>query len=447
MASPHEYFEAAGDRLRFLRAQRVALTSARKRYKSDSSRLSSLLERTWREMVGYLLPDVTDEELEALQQRLHYPSLMAIKADFEQRLTRAEARRDELAGIEEVAHHDIVVAGYDDQQADIADTAKSFRHELAVWDELPWFVTLETRGWFRPDYRSGLTRWFGDWRAVSFLMHDLEARLDGVRFANADAVREHRRRLVDDAAPVLELEDELTRKRSLAVALKEEHQGLIDAPQRLLEQLYQALGKAIRDHLEASPVDLRYELAKGDKHLTAFLKKVTGVAKQVQYLEEMVVSRIDRPRESAAREIAKLEGKVAKRRHKHSRSRLRSIPNKEVEGLRRLKADKWEKRHTGIEKLRTRVAHFDRYEAGSFGEHFLWWNVMTKGARADDIHDVREHQHRFGDQRLEDHPHAQLDAQLWGPAEEDDVDAVAAAAAFLADDMASDSDDWSTDVS
>ncbi|PIE18955.1 MAG: hypothetical protein CSA66_03440 [Proteobacteria bacterium] len=449
MAGPDQYFQAARERLAFLEAQRQTLQDARASYERDAARAEELLERSWRELAGYLLPEVHDALLVDLEARLSYPGLRPIRDEYADRITQARARRLELAQREEVLHTDILVAGVDDQLAEIAPSAEAFRRELDVWTCSRWFQVLEAAGWFRPDYAPGFFARIRDWRAVSLLLDDLEERDPDLAFDDPEALKGHYHRLQADSGAVFDLEARLTARRAEIEALAREHEALTEAPANLRQQMYVALAAALRDHLEACPVELRFELAHDDPHLLTFFKKISGLDKKTTYLRELSITRIGRRIDELTRQLNKLQRKLQKRSVKHMRGRFYGVSQAELDGLRDLKADKWARRHLKLDKLRRRLAEFDRWESGSIGDHVLWWDLMTRGAPGDDLYEVRAFHDRWGPSGPpEDHPHAKRAATLGRAC--DDLSSQAAAA--LAQDMLAQSeadaqDDWGLDAS
>jgi hypothetical protein len=441
VATAQQYFDAAQERLTFLEAQKAQLEAADQSYARDATRADELWQRSWRELGGYLLPEVDDQVLADLERRLTYPGLMPIRDDFRARVAAAKAREAELSGLEAVMHTDILVANVEDELQEIDAPAKAFQAELDGWRASPWLAKLDARGYFTADYKPGFLSRFGDWRAVSFLMRDLEKNPQ-LKFADPEALKSHFRTLETESGSVFALHRRLTDKRAEVQGLRTEYEQMQAAPATLNREMYVALAEALRDHLESTPVDLRFELARGDAHMVTFFKKLDGLDKKRQYLSELRVLRIQRHVEELAQQLHKLRAKVSKRRDKRRRGRFRNVSDAEIASLRRLKADKWQRRHDKLEKVRLRLDDFEDYDRGSIGEHVLWWDVMTRGAPGDDLYTVRAFHEQWGGPVAEAHPHAPIEASLAGGMQAD-------AASALAMDMTRDeaADDWGLDAS
>ena len=444
MPNANAYFEIADARLTFLRQQALEILNASKLYSESADRFGALLHRTWRELIGYLLPEVDTATLTALQKRLGYPGLLPIRVDFQTKLRAAVERKLELERLDEVAHRAIVEAPLQDQLSEIDEPHQAMKNSVEWWQDNLRHADLTSRGYFGPRPDTGIVARPQNWRTASFLMRDAERHFN-VRFERAAAMRDHYISLLGDFEPLAELKTELERQLEHITALNDEHAALTRAPVEMGQDLYRRLGEALRDHVESAPTEALYDAATGDEHFIMFLKKLKGLEKQERYLRELRVTRIKSLQASVAQQISKLERKVRKRRNKHWRGKFNHVSQSEYDGLANFKADKWAKRHTRLTKLRTRIDDFDRYDDGSFGDHFLWWDVMTKRAPADDLYEVKTYRERYGD-FAEDHPHALLESALGEWAAEDES-LMAEAADSMADDMMSGSDHWSADAS
>ena len=63
MSLDKQWLKAAKRKLNFLVENRDALHAEGKKYDAEMTRLERLLETTWQELAGYLLPDIGDEDL------------------------------------------------------------------------------------------------------------------------------------------------------------------------------------------------------------------------------------------------------------------------------------------------------------------------------------------------------------------------------------------------
>jgi hypothetical protein len=432
-----DFLAAARPRYAFLKEQRQKLQHQHDVYTADIERLETLHERTRDELASYLLAEVGDTELNALQRRLRYPGLLSIKSGFEAELRESEAERAELAANPDVEHNEFHDGQARDEMAALQEAVDSYRLRIGGWQSSKWFKELDDRGFFEHDYEPDLFDQFWDWRAVSWLMDDLEEDLD-LDFATPAAVRDAWVGLDQESSPVLEAFDDLGARLQHLHDLKTRHDGLVAAPPLIFQRMVVALSAAVLDHLDSCPPDLKTTLAREDPYLVTFFKKETGLGKQVQYLKQLQVVRIQAPMQSLTAEMDKLTRKAQKAERKFKYYDARTI-----EGMRVLKEEKWAKRHAKLAKVRGRVAGFKQYEQGDFGDDYLWWDVMTRGAPGDDIYEVRTFRRqrpRWDYRRHEDrwhHHHHQEPSQT----------AMDTAADELADRMQPAGSDWDSDAS
>ena len=403
MPDASTYHQAAEMRRQFLVTQRRLLAAEDAAYERDADALEQQVETTWRELTGYLLPDVSDETLSSLEQRLGSAALLAAKQRTTEAIFRSERRRAVLAEMDEIVHHDIVLARAEDEIAEIQEAHDAFQRQLDHWRSSPWFEKLGPR-WFLLGTTYGLVDRLRRWRQVSLYMADLERDIPGRpglrRFRDPKDLRARYERLVADATPVAELYERRVKRRDKIVDLMAEYIHLEAGPEELLAALYTELGELIRRHLARSPASVRYALAQQDRTLTILLRKVHGQEAQVQYLRQLRTNRIVKVMAQLDADVEKLSQKMRRRAQKSARGKAIYVSHEELTKLRNLKGEKWAKRLTRLTKLRTRIVDFQRWAEGSFGVHYLWWDAITKNKPGEDIYEVSLH-HRLRAQEPE----------------------------------------------
>lgn len=384
MANHNEFLRVAAAKKSFLDTQRNLLLAEDARYEKDIEGLAATLLRTRREIYGYLVPDFDDEDLVETAARLQHPGLLGIKKEHSDRLQAGEERRVLIEASDELQNYDVWMPEVSEQ---IESTRPVFERLEARWKipaENDWFEALDERGYFDPGYDPGWLDRFRDWRAVSFLLDDLDD--DNPELDDPDTLKEWFFKLRDDYFNVRDLMEVYTRRQSVLVRLKEEHDTLVGQPQRILAELQTALGEALLEHLAACPETLRFELVAHDPVLVTFLKKVRGLEKQAAYLSELRVTRIRAQVDSLDQALAKLRRKMTKARLKGYR---KTYDARTMTSMRTLKAEKWKKRHDRLGRMRGRIAGFDRWDRGSLSEDYLWWDLVSRGASGDDLYEVR----------------------------------------------------------
>lgn len=456
MPQSHDLITAASQRRAFLESQLNELRNELRQFDSDVEALAGRHRSNRQELASYLLGEASDRELKSIERRLNYPSLLTIKRRFEAELAEAEKELAALEQDEEAPHTELWISRVDDEIAEIKEVHDRLRVEVDAWRAIAWFTQLEGRGFFRPGYKSGFFGWFGDWRAVSLLMTALEARSPGTRFATPDAVRDAWRRIDDESQPIFELWDNLMRRKTSLLELQGRYNDLKSAPQRLFAQMYEALGDAIVHHLTGLSDEASTQLAAGDKPLVAFLQKESGISRQMQYLQELKARRLQPVIHSLEQDIRKLDMKIYK-----ARSKARWYSQEEINAYYKNDSSKWNKRTGGVRRTRERISAFNNYHKGSFTSDYLWWDVMTSRARADDLYEVSvfRSRHPHFDHRHYDapwhhvqhvhHDHFDDRAQHGGHGDAALASALAmdAAADALAGDLGGGDDGWAGDPS
>lgn len=389
-----DYLKACEYRQGFLENQSQWLYQERQQFQLDVENLVSDLDRVRSEMAGYLVPEINDEHLKELEGVLGGYGLMDIKAIYESKFDAAERRRVQLEGMEEVRDFEQQNAQASRLIKEIEPERNELRSEFMHWSGSKWYQQLDRRRYFDADYWPTFFNKFWDWRAVSFLMADL-SKGAGLEFEEPDQLKRHYRQLQEKYNEVIPEYQKRVKQRERIQSLKQEHQQCVTAPERLLGELYAEIGAAVLDYLKSMPQAKREEIAALDPNLNTFLKKELGLSKQIQYLSELTVTRVDNhvqqvqlEREKVGRKIDKLKMKLRRRKRKwYSRS--------DIDRMTTVKADKWEKRRHKIDKIRRKVADFKKYDDGSIQEDFLWWDLITNGSYGDDIYEVRTHRSQF----------------------------------------------------
>lgn len=400
-------------------AEEVArLAEERRQYEAAASEIDGRRARNGQELAGYLLPDLDDEDLAALERRLRYPALLPEKRVTEAALAELEREREAIEADPRFSEREVRRVDYEEQLAEIAEAAAAFARERELWESSAYFQALHRVGWFEPDYDGGLFDWLRDWRACSLLMAELEERFPDKKFPDDEDVKREWSALYASSEPVLTLKRGLDEKIAELDRIAARHAALLAAPDELFRKLWKTLAGLVVDHLRAAPEELLVELGKADATLATFLKKDVGLGKQADYLRQLVAVRIEPYRRRLAEEERKLSQKADKLRYKRARGKYVIVGPNDVRSMRTLPTEKWSTRRTSFVKTRQRLVEFDRWERGSYVSDFLWWDLVTRGARGDDLAEVQVFHER--------HPGWSIDA-FRDPLETSASDAAAAA--------------------
>lgn len=429
----NDYLDACEHRESFLNEQHQWMSREKRLHYEEVDKLEAVLDRTRHEIAGYLIPEITDEHIDELQSRLSCHGLIEIKRGFEKEFVLVEQRTEELEGMDEIQEFDELIQSANHNVELIRPEYDRLNNAMDHWFRSRWFPGLEKRGYFEPKYQAGLFRRFFDWRAVSLLMSDLEKNA-GLTFDSPEPLKSHFRELRAETEKVSAEFDKRASEADRIQALYDEYQELLLRPEQLLAELYQALGDRVIEHLETCPNEMRMRLVANDSELNKFLQRDIGIRKQIQYLKEITVTRLDSRLEETHFEIQKTQNKMQKLRFQRMRGKRKYYTEDDIARMRNVKAEKWERRRLKTEKLRQRIAEFDRYDDGSCEEDYLWWDIMTKRARGDDIFEVRDHRQRHPDWDYREHRDA-FEPQTEEPQWDDAADDLAASMVASDDDL------------
>jgi len=392
----NNYLDACEYRRKFLSDQRDWMILEREQHEAEAVRLQTELDRTRQEMAGYLIPEVNDEYLTDLQESLGCYGLIDIKANYETQFDAAEQRRVELETFDEIQNYQDRIQLARSNESELRPQYESLKSELSAWTMSKWFLKLRSKGYFNQDYQAGFFGRFSDWRSVSFLMADVESKLD-CKFDTPDQLKNQYQQLMTQTQDVFPKFEALVAERERIMGLKEEHESVVAAPERLLSELYSELGGHVIEHISPSSRAVRVRIANADAGLNEFLKRESGIQKQIQYLRELSVARIDSRSQEVDLELDKIGRKIYKLEGQQARGKRKRFSNDELARMRNVKAEKWQKRRMKTEKMRRRIAEFKKYDKGSWEDDYLWWDLMSNSAPADDIYEVREHRRNFPD--------------------------------------------------
>gem|GEM_PF-2365410 len=384
------------------------LRDERAAHEKDADALEAQRKRNGEEMAGYLLPDLDDEDLIDLEKRLRYPVLIAEKRKTEVALAELEVERTRLEANPRYAQREVMRIDCEQQLAEIADAAQAFATEREIWEKSEYFQALFKRGWFADDYDGGLFDWLRDWRACSLLMAELEAGYraaataaegdptgsGGREFLEDEDVKAAWNTLFANSEPVLKLQQSLVASLAVMTRLEKRHAELLAAPDAMFQALWRRLADLVIEHLRAVDQELLLALAKQDEALATFLKKDAGLKKQAVYLRQLIVARINPQIARFETEVQKLGKKHEKLRYKRARGKYIAAEASDIAAMRSVPAAKWDARRSSFARTRARVTTFDNWDRGSFVSDYLWWDLVTRGARGDDLYEVRSFHER-----------------------------------------------------
>lgn len=388
MSQAKAYVSALFERQQAYANEANALRAELQLHTDDAARLEAQLERNRRELAGYLVPDIDDETLTALEKRFHYPALKAEKARFVAAIAAAEAERAALEADETFINREISRIEAQETLADVGPSYDELRIQKEPWDATPRHTLLLKLGFYDPSPPSDFLRRFSFWRHGSFLMAALE-KLKLPRFKNLIDLRARWLAIDNDFKPLHEAVTFANATLAHMDELETRHQQLLAEPSNQFKACFEAVGNLLVDHLLAVTEDARVQYARQDPSLASFLKKDAGLRKQVTYLQELALVRLGPAIQTLEAESQKAGSKAKRVQGKMARGRSVSVAQSDILGARSFPYDKWQKRRESFGKTRERIVSYHDYDRGSFVTNFLWWDAITRGARGEDLYEVR----------------------------------------------------------
>jgi len=396
MSQAKAYVSALLERETAYASEAAALKTELERHDDAASRLDGQIERNRREMGGYLVPDIDDETLRGLERRFHYPALMAQKATYVAAITAAETEREALEADETFINREISRI---EAQTTMADVGPSYDEVCTLkepWDAEPRHATLIKGGFYDASPPTGLMRGLSYWRQGSLLMAALEKR-QLPRFKDLNDLRGRWTAIMDDYTPLHGAVTSATATLQHMDMLEARHQLLLAEPANQFKACFEAVGRSLVEHLLAIAEDSLVQYARTDPNLASFLKKDAGLRKQVAYLRELAQVRLAPAINALEAESIKAGSKARRVKGKIARGRSVRVSQQDVARTRTFPHEKWQKRRDSYEKTRDRIVTYHDYDRGSFVTEYLWWDVMTRGSRGDDLYEVRTFHERHPD--------------------------------------------------
>lgn len=187
--------------------------------------------------------------------------------------------------------------------------------------------------------------------------------------------------------------------------LIDERESLLDSIDTLETDTLADCRNRLREHLEYIDRADLVTWAGGDQRLTGLLKRLHGIEKKKEYLDELATNYMEPERQQLTTALSKLGHKIEK--YKRPKNQNVRITTTEADGWLRDPRPKLNKRHQHYNTVYNEVYTFDSYDWFDYQRDLLWWHVMT-GNRYDGtfIPEVQSWQAQHPDRRAGDYDHA-----------------------------------------
>ncbi|HEV2863929.1 MAG TPA: hypothetical protein VGX48_23235 [Pyrinomonadaceae bacterium] len=302
----------------------------------------------------------TDSPFEQLEKRRRWLSERVVTAEADERYQRREQLLDPVAG-------ELTL-----KLAEAEKQLKFFDESLKQYEDEPGFRGLIERGYDTDAYTSQWweLQYYRDWKYGDLITEKFEQE----RFRD---VAENYVRLRDARDEFRNDFDAAKKQKDEVEALVNDRAEALAGLENLEAYVLEACRRQLREHLEYIDREELATRAAARPELTGFIKRLEGIEKKMEYLDELVKRYLHTEREQLIASAHKLSAKVEKySRPKHAYTQ---IPVEEANRWLKDPTAKVTARRRHFNKTYQRVYEFDRYDAFDYARDMLWWDLMTDG--------------------------------------------------------------------
>lgn len=385
-----QFTERAQRRLAEVHQTLAQLESSFTKHDEQMAALRAARAKLLEEMATLNLPRLGMAEFEACRDRTGYGQFVAsnpiarmnqehvqlqrviAEIDADERYVRREELIDPVAG--ELTH----------RAMRMKEDCELMREAVKRYEALPRFIKLIDNGYGTEAY--SLRPWhldfYRDWKYGDKVCEALGKE----RFADVRAEYMPLRQGLEQAlAELRRAEKEIMDIRKLVELRQQSAYRLENLPALILSECQQAL----KEHLEYVDREQLHNWAQGDREREAMVKKLHGIEKKIEYLEQMKARQYQAEKEALATYAAKLQKKIVKYSSpKNARAFLRDQDaNAWLADPRQRLYQRRERFWQGYDRIVV-FEHYDRYD---YAQDILWWDLMTDGrVDGDFIPEVRD---------------------------------------------------------
>lgn len=301
-----------------------------------------------------------DDPLRQMEQRREQLSARVAAVEGDERYQRREQLLDPVAG-----ELTLKLAAAERQ-------LKFFNDSVAPYEQEPGFPGLIERGYDTDAYS---TEWwelqyYRDWKDGDIITE----KFGQERFRD---VAEAYIRLRDARDEFRKDFDAVKKQVGEVEALVKDRAQALSGLETLETDTLNACRRQLREHLEYIDRSELANRAQNSLELTGLIKRVEGVEKKMEYLDELVKRYLRTEREQLIASMTKLRSKVEKySRPKHVYT---AIPVEEANRWLKDPTAKVAARRRHFNKTYQCVYDFHHYDAFDYARDMLWWDLMTGG--------------------------------------------------------------------
>ena len=399
-----EFLRLAAQRQGELEQVRRENQNAQEDYEQKREMLVNARNKTLRELVELLLPALQREPVAAVVTLTGFRGF-AVKDPF----TRLEERRQELTATIATIEADPQYLNQDRLlNPDNGELTLKYQETLREKHELDQkllrfscagFVELAESGYGTPAYAKHWWElsYYSDWKRADELEAELSPpALTGLEqkltpFAELAARYRLTKRASDNCNAALNgVEQEIGSLKALVETREKSVNGLMTAAHDILESCREDL----RAHLDFLDREELARLCGGNALLLAVIKRLHGLEKKTEYLDELRGHYLEDERIALVRQTDKLGKKIVKFRRPKNSAAL--IPATDANAWLTDPRPKLNERRQRYRQAYNRIYNFQNYDNFQYGANALWWDLILEGLlNGDFVPEVRDHRARF----------------------------------------------------
>lgn len=302
----------------------------------------------------------TNDPFERMERRRQELSARVVAIEADQRYQRRQQLLDPAAG-------DLIL-----KRNELERQLKIMHETLARYDAEPEFAGLVQRGYDTEQYalKWRELQYYRDWKHGDLIaekfgqqsFRDVLYSYNQVKAGHAEFYRDYQLLRLE----IAEIES-LTAERAKCLTDLE----------NIETDTLSACRQQLREHLEYIDRNDLAVWSAADPNRTGLLKRMHGIEKKMEYLDELARRYLEAEREQLLALRAKLDKKITK--YRRPKNAYASIPIAEANSMLKDPRPKLSARRQRYNESYQTVYYYDRYDAFDFSRDMLWWDVMTDG--------------------------------------------------------------------
>ena len=302
----------------------------------------------------------TNDPFALMERKRQQLSARVVAIERDDRYVRRDQMIDPVAGELTLKHNEM------------EKEFKLLEEVAAQYENEPLFLGLVDRGYDTEQYDMPWwdMQYYEDWKYGDQITEKFEQATFRDVVYSYQQVKTGRDEFKRD---LLALEKQMAEIEGL---VKERAQALSDL-ETLEADTLNTCRQQLREHLEYIDRDDLAAWSAADPNRTGLIKRIHGIEKQTEYLDEMARRYLDPEHDSLMAALDKLRRKVEK--YQRPKNAYARIPVQEANRMLKDPTAKLAARRRRYDEGYQTIVHFDRYDAFDYARDMLWWDLMTGG--------------------------------------------------------------------